>query len=186
MKLSEHPSWVYLPPALHLGACLVSLSGYVFPKLQALGIVWVGIMLVDVPVSALAYLTAWKDSAFSVVWVIVMGTLWWYVLARLFAKAAGGRASTSSRPEPTENSCQGPKFVTFAASASFGRVAHRSLTRGGPYISSSFDEMCGIASRRRILVNTANLSLSPHLAHSMANTNFVTVSHLPHSICYAG
>ncbi len=46
----RHPSWVYILPILHLSACLISMVGHVIPNLQSLGIIWVGIMLIDLPV----------------------------------------------------------------------------------------------------------------------------------------
>lgn len=73
--------WVYLLPFLHVCACLISMIGHVIPKLQSLGIVWVFVMLVDLPVSALAYALAWNHGTIAAVWVVVAGTLWWYILS---------------------------------------------------------------------------------------------------------
>lgn len=56
--------------------------GYLIPSLQYLGIVWVGVMLVDMPVSAIAYVLAWKHGTVAALWVVVVGTLWWYLLSR--------------------------------------------------------------------------------------------------------
>jgi hypothetical protein len=56
--------------------------GHVIPSLQYLGIVWVGIMLVDMPVSAIAYALAWKHGTVAAIWVVIIGTLWWYLLSR--------------------------------------------------------------------------------------------------------
>lgn len=81
-RSSERSRWVYLPPLLHLGACLVSMIGYVIPKLQFLGIVWVFVMLSDLPVSAIAYALAWNHGVIAGIWVVVAGTLWWYLLGR--------------------------------------------------------------------------------------------------------
>ncbi len=74
--------WVYLLPVVHVCACLISMVGYVVPSLQYLGIVWVGVMLVDMPVSAIAYALAWKHGTVAAIWVVVIGTLWWYLLSR--------------------------------------------------------------------------------------------------------
>ncbi len=50
-------------------------------------------MLVDMPVSAIAYALAWKHGTVAAIWVVVVGTLWWYLLSRglglLIAKLLG-------------------------------------------------------------------------------------------------
>jgi len=81
-RSTRRASWVYLLPLVHLSACLISMVGYLIPSLQYLGIVWVGIMLVDLPVSAIGYALAWKHGTFTAIWVVVVGTLWWYLLGR--------------------------------------------------------------------------------------------------------
>jgi hypothetical protein len=79
----EKPSrWVYLVPIIHLSACAISFIGYLIPSLQFFGIVWVFIVLVDLPVSAIFYALAWKYSLIAGLWVVVVGTLWWYFLGR--------------------------------------------------------------------------------------------------------
>ena len=81
MNALRHSWWVYLFPAVHLLVCLISLSGYIIAALQGLGIVWVGIMLLDLPVSAPAYALAWGSGVFAGLWIILVGTFWWYLLA---------------------------------------------------------------------------------------------------------
>ena len=56
--------------------------GHLIPSLQYLGIVWAGIMLVDLPISLVAFALAWKYSALATAWIFVVGTLWWYLLSR--------------------------------------------------------------------------------------------------------
>ena len=56
--------------------------GYVIPNLGYLGIIWVFIVLADVPVSAPFYALVWKNGAIGAVWVVVTGTLYWYWLSR--------------------------------------------------------------------------------------------------------
>ena len=56
--------------------------GYVVPSLQYLGIVWSFVMLADLPISLVSFLTGWKYGLFAVVWTFVVGTLWWYLLSR--------------------------------------------------------------------------------------------------------
>ena len=66
--------------------------GYLVPKLQYLGIVWVFVMLADLPISALAYALAWNHSTLAGIWVVVAGTWWWYAIgitvAKLFRKVS--------------------------------------------------------------------------------------------------
>lgn len=80
---AKRSRWVYVLPIAHLCACLISMSGHVVPQLQFLGIVWVFIVLVDFPVSAITYAIAWKHGIVAGIWVVVVGTLWWYFLSRI-------------------------------------------------------------------------------------------------------
>jgi len=73
--------WVYFLPAIHLSACVISMVGYI-ADLEHLGIIWVFIVLADLPVSAIYYALAWKYGMIGVVWVVVTGTLYWYWLSR--------------------------------------------------------------------------------------------------------
>lgn len=82
MNASGRTRWIYFLPALHLFACLISLVGYVIPSLQYLGIVWTYIMLADFPISAVALAAVWKHGAIAAAWILVVGTLWWYLLSR--------------------------------------------------------------------------------------------------------
>ena len=81
-KSRKRPLLSGILPLVHLSACLISMVGHVVPSLQYLGIVWVGVMLADLPVSAIAYALAWQHGAFALAWVVVVGTLWWYLLGR--------------------------------------------------------------------------------------------------------
>ena len=72
--------WVYLLPLLHLCACFGSMIGLALPKLQYLGVVWVFIMLADLPVSSVAYMMGWKYPTLAALWIVAAGTLWWYLL----------------------------------------------------------------------------------------------------------
>jgi hypothetical protein len=82
MSHSAHSRWIYLLPTLHLCVCLISMVGYLVPRLQYLGIVWTGIMVADFPISLVALVLAWKYSALATAWILVVGTLWWYLLSR--------------------------------------------------------------------------------------------------------
>ena len=88
--------WAYLLPLLHLSACLISTIAYIVPSLQHLAFGWVILMLVDLPVSVVAYALAWKHGVIAGVWVVVAGTVWWHLLGRgvdfLINKLRGGLA----------------------------------------------------------------------------------------------
>src|ERR1700722_13797408 len=78
----DRKTWTYFLPFLHLCACFISMLGHLIPSLQYLGIVWTGIMLVDLPISLVAFALAWKYSALATAWILVVATLWWYLLSR--------------------------------------------------------------------------------------------------------
>ncbi len=80
--MTRRKAWTYFLPFLHLCACFISMLGHLIPSLQYLGIVWTGIMLVDFPISLVALALAWKYSALATAWILVVGTLWWYLLSR--------------------------------------------------------------------------------------------------------
>jgi hypothetical protein len=74
--------WVYLLPLIHLSACLISIVGIIALRIPFLGSVWIVLMMVDLPISLLAYLVGWKYPALAYLWTLVAGTLWWYLLSR--------------------------------------------------------------------------------------------------------
>jgi hypothetical protein len=74
--------WVYILPVIHLCACLTSLIGYAVPSLQYWGIAFTFILLFDLPISGVAYALVWKFPTIAVMWIFVVGTLWWYFLSR--------------------------------------------------------------------------------------------------------
>jgi hypothetical protein len=79
--------WVYLLPLIHFAGCSLLPIGYLLPKLQYVGgIVWEFVMLADLPISLVAYFLAWKNGLFSMIWIFVAGTLWWYFLSQRFLK----------------------------------------------------------------------------------------------------
>jgi hypothetical protein len=69
-------------PALHVGACLTGYIGLISPKSQYLGIIFTWVLIADLPLSLVAYFTAWKYGLFAATWTVVVGTLWWYVIGR--------------------------------------------------------------------------------------------------------
>ena len=82
LKIPDRALWVYVLPLLHFIGCLISMIGYVMPQLSYWGIVQTFMLLADLPVSAPAYVLAWKYPAIAQIWFVVVGTWWWYVLSR--------------------------------------------------------------------------------------------------------
>lgn len=81
LKSSHHKRWVYFLPLLHFCACIGSYIGLVIPNLQFLGIAWSFIMLADLPISVPAYALAFHSTLLAALWILVAGTLWWYLLS---------------------------------------------------------------------------------------------------------
>jgi hypothetical protein len=77
-----HPDWIYFLPILHFCACLMSTLRYFVPGLQYLSMMWDFVVRADVPVSLVAYALAPKFATLAAIWIVVAGTLWWYVLSR--------------------------------------------------------------------------------------------------------
>jgi hypothetical protein len=58
--------------------------GYLVPSSEYfVGRVWTCLMLVDFPVSLITLALAWKYSVLAAIWMVVVGTLWWYLLSRV-------------------------------------------------------------------------------------------------------
>lgn len=75
--------WVYFLPILHLCACFISLASYVVPRFEyAGGTLWEVITMLDLPLSLVAIGLAWKHGVLATIWIMVVGTLWWYLLGR--------------------------------------------------------------------------------------------------------
>jgi hypothetical protein len=56
---------------------------YYIPRLDFLGTVWTYLMLIDFPISLVTFALAWKHSVLAAAWLVVVGTLWWYLLSRV-------------------------------------------------------------------------------------------------------
>ena len=77
-----HPDWIYFLPILHFCACLMSTLRYFVPGLQYLVVIWDFVMHADFPISLLAYALTPKYAALAAIWIVLAGTLWWYLLSR--------------------------------------------------------------------------------------------------------
>lgn len=95
-----HPDWIYFLPILHFCACLMSTLRFFVPGLQYLSVMWDSVVHVDFPVSLVAEALAPKFSALAAIWIVVAGTLWWYLLSRaaetLFYKFATRKKPVSA------------------------------------------------------------------------------------------
>jgi hypothetical protein len=83
----KHSPWVYVLPSLHLCGCLMLPLGYLAhlanPQMDYIfGMAWGLFGLVDLPLSLVAYMLAWKYSLLAATWIFVVGTWWWYFLSR--------------------------------------------------------------------------------------------------------
>jgi hypothetical protein len=75
--------WVYVLPGLHLCAFAMANIGYLIPLLQHLGILDTYLIAADLPVSFVVFAFAWRYRVLAAIWIMVVGTLWWYFLSRL-------------------------------------------------------------------------------------------------------
>lgn len=72
----------YVLSSIHLVICFFATLAYILPpKLQFLGILWVILNIVDFPISAVAISLAWRNGLLAAAWIVVIGTLWWYLLS---------------------------------------------------------------------------------------------------------
>src|SRR5580693_2379186 len=78
-----HPDWIYFLPILHFCACLMSSLRNFVPGLQYLSVMWDFVVRADVPISLVADALGPHYSALAGIWIVVGGTLWWYLLSRL-------------------------------------------------------------------------------------------------------
>jgi hypothetical protein len=77
-----HPDWIYFLPILHFCACLMSTLRYFVPGLQYLVLIWDFVMHADLPISLVAYALMPQYAPLAAIWIVVAGTLWWYLLSR--------------------------------------------------------------------------------------------------------
>jgi len=78
-----HPDWIYFLPILHFCVCLMSTLRYFVPGLQYLSVMWDFVVRVDFPISLVANALTPKFAPLAAIWVVVVGTLWWYLLSRV-------------------------------------------------------------------------------------------------------
>jgi hypothetical protein len=81
LGITKQPRWIYFLPILHLCACAASAIGLAFPRFEYFGAIWPFITLADLPISLVSFALVWKYSSLSILWILVVGTAWWYLLS---------------------------------------------------------------------------------------------------------
>jgi hypothetical protein len=82
--------WVYFLSVLHFSVCVICLLILVLPPHPYFAaMVWEFILLVDLPLSAVAMGVGMVNGGIAVAWILVVGTLWWYLLSLGFALIYG-------------------------------------------------------------------------------------------------
>ena len=82
MVYLKHLRWFHSLPIFHLYGCFTGFIGYLIPSLHHWGILFTFILILDLPISLAAYLIGWKYGGLALAWIMVVGTLWWYLLGR--------------------------------------------------------------------------------------------------------
>ena len=62
---------------------MMSTLRYFVPGLQYLSVMWDFVVRADFPVSMVADALGPRYSALAAVWIVIAGTLWWYLVSRL-------------------------------------------------------------------------------------------------------
>jgi hypothetical protein len=92
-----HPDWIYFLPILHFCACLMSTLRFFVPGLQYLSVMWDFVVRADFPISLVADALTPKFVPLASIWIVVAGTLWWYVTSRaaefIFIKLKSNRSA---------------------------------------------------------------------------------------------
>jgi len=77
----KHLRWFHSLPIFHLYGCFTGLldtSSLVFTTGESCYVH----LILDLPISLAAYLIGWKYGGLALAWIMVVGTLWWYLLGR--------------------------------------------------------------------------------------------------------
>jgi hypothetical protein len=87
--------WAYIPPLIHLWICFVGIVGTLVPRVNYLAFAWTFVFIADFPISIIPFVLVWKYPLTGALWLIVVGTLWWYLLTlgaeRLVREVRGDR-----------------------------------------------------------------------------------------------
>lgn len=94
--------WIYILPALHLSAYF--LTYFVGHPLELSG--FPILLIADFPFSIGVLVLAWKYPLLANLWILVVGTAWWYLLSRIIVGWISNRfgdrqpQSLSGSPNP--------------------------------------------------------------------------------------
>jgi hypothetical protein len=83
MFVRERWRWVYILPIIHFVVSATSLLLARIPGLNFMAFGWTFVMIVDLPISLVSYFAAWKYPGIAMAWLIVVGTIWWYLLSKI-------------------------------------------------------------------------------------------------------
>jgi hypothetical protein len=72
---------VYWLPLLHVALCITAMLGFVVPQLQFLGILMTVVNIADLPISFVAFALFFHHETLAWLWMVVVGTVWWYLLS---------------------------------------------------------------------------------------------------------
>lgn len=84
---------VYWLPLMHFLVCIMAMSGFLVPQLQFLGILMTFVNIADLPISFVAFALSFHHDALAWIWMVVVGTLWWYFLSWAVQSRFGTRTS---------------------------------------------------------------------------------------------
>ena len=75
--------WVYVLPAIHVSVCLLTYISMLIEPLNRLGIIYAFMLMLDLPISIVVFLIGFTYPLLAHIWILVVGTAWWYLLSRL-------------------------------------------------------------------------------------------------------
>jgi hypothetical protein len=94
---------VYVLPGLHLSACLLTYVGlasaFVIPPLRLLALIFPVLLIVDLPFSVVAFALAWKYPLLAHLWILLIGTAWWYLISRIVVGWMSSRSAAQQTPQ---------------------------------------------------------------------------------------
>ena len=78
---SRHSRWAYVIPILHLCVCSLAMPRLVIPAQLPLAIAFEFLWVAALPFSIVGFILAWQHPTLAMIWMVSIGTLWWYALS---------------------------------------------------------------------------------------------------------
>jgi hypothetical protein len=75
--------WSRIFPLIHLGVCATGTLGALVPGWDILGRAWTFLVIGDLPWSFVYVVVGMTHEWLAVLWIVAVGTSWWYLLGRL-------------------------------------------------------------------------------------------------------